>query len=479
MVFINEALSQKNSDSFISKEDLKHIQIIEHNLTPVFILKGATYEKTIPQMMKEDNVPGLSIAFVDNGKIAWTKCYGYANLEDSIKVTPETVFLSASLSKPVTAMAALHMVEKKILNLDEDVNITLKGWKIPVTENTLNQKVTLRRLIGHTAGVMEKDKVFIGYDTSEAVPTVEQILKGEEPSKDSAVYIEFEPGTRRTYSNAGYLVIQELMTDVTGKSFPDLIDEIVLKPSMMLQSSFEQPIPQSLMTQKAVGYSSAGEAMEYNIYPFMAPAALWTTPSDLGRFMMTLLNDFEGKSSVILTGNMMKQVLDKRDERLGFSKIYWGNDVLFRHTGSNDGFNSYMVGSANKKQALIIMTNSENGFTLIDAIQRAVAKEYQWEYLKPEELKKQEILISTLRQYSGQYKIGATTFEFEVQNNELYVRIKEINDKFLETIPVGEHAFLLASKPLKFVFQKGIHSEMEKLHITDNKADISIAVRIK
>lgn len=475
--FLGSSLAQ--TPNWISENDLNHIKNIENNLTPVFILEGRTYRKTILQMMKEDKVPGVSIAFVDNGRLAWAKGYGYADLETQAKVTPDTVFLSASLSKPVTAMAALHLVEQGILRLDEDVNTKLKGWKVPESHYTKKQKVTLRRLINHSSGLTVNGGIFLGYDTDEKMPTVEQILRGESPSKNSVVSVNFEPGSKRSYSNAGYLVLQQLMTDATGKDFSELIRQIVFVPTNMHQSSFQQPISTSLFRRKAIGYSSSGQAKKFNLYPFMAPAGLWTTPSDLGKFMITILNDYSGRTTKIVSERTLEQVLNKTDERLGFSKIFHGHDVLFRHTGSNDGFYCYMIGSVDKRQALIMMTNSDNGFDLVEAIQRAVVTEYNWEYFKPEVYKEYKVLPARLNQYSGLYEMEGERFEFKVQNNGLYVRSTKMGDDFQRTIPISENEFVVTSKPTKFAFVATNNEAINQLRITDYKADNFVAERVQ
>lgn len=229
-LFIVSCSSSKNetkeSEYFRSKADSIHAQNIENNLIPMYSVAGKVQRMTIPEMMKQDSIPGMSIAFVDNGQIAWTKHYGYASLEDSIPVSSETVFTGASLSKPITAIAALKLVENGLLDLYEDVNLKLKEWKIPETELTENEKVTLRRLIGHNAGI--KNDLWSSYLPEEKVPTLNQMLLGEKPSVDPATSVIFEPGSKTEYSNPGYSIIQKQLMDVNNKEFDEIIDQLVL-----------------------------------------------------------------------------------------------------------------------------------------------------------------------------------------------------------------------------------------------------------
>ena len=126
---------------------------IENHLAPVHSVKGHVARKSIPDAMVEYKIPGISMVFVDQGRIAWKQAYGYANLDTQQKVTEHTVFTGASLSKPLAAMAARKLVENHQLSLDENVNLKLQGWQIPDNEFTAVQKVTLRHLLSHRAGI--------------------------------------------------------------------------------------------------------------------------------------------------------------------------------------------------------------------------------------------------------------------------------------------------------------------------------------
>ncbi len=216
--------------------------------------------------MLKYKVPGLRIVFVDKGKISWSKNYGYANLKDSIKIDDKTVFTGASLGKPITAMAALNLVEKGILDLDEDVNKKLKGWKVPTNEFTKKEKVTLRRLIGHTSGFNR----YYGanYMPYETLPTIVQTLRGEKPSKHPAIKLVSVPGSTYIYSNPGYLISEKLLEDVTGQKLESLIDNLIFTPSEMKTSSFTQPIPERLLPTTAnVLHNIAAHALISHIKP--------------------------------------------------------------------------------------------------------------------------------------------------------------------------------------------------------------------
>ena len=143
--------------------------------------------------MEYYKVPGVSVAFFERDHVAWARGYGYADVTQKIPVTPETLFQAASISKPVSALAALHLVEEGKLSLDEDVNAKLKSWRVPENEFTKNQKVTLRRLLTHSAGLTVHG--FPGYASDEKVPTIIQMLNGERPANTPAVRVDTGAGT--------------------------------------------------------------------------------------------------------------------------------------------------------------------------------------------------------------------------------------------------------------------------------------------
>ena len=181
----------------------------------------------------------------------------------------------------------MNLVEKGLLDLDEDVNLKLKEWKVPETPFHQNEKVTLRRLIGHNAGI--KNDLWSSYLPGEQVPTLSQMLAGEEPSVDPATSVISEPGSRVAYSNPGYSIIQELLMDVSGEAFHPLIQNLVFDPSGMENSTFEQPIPDDLMQRRATGYTEELTPYPYRLFPYLAAGGIWTTPSDLAQFMIALL----------------------------------------------------------------------------------------------------------------------------------------------------------------------------------------------
>jgi CubicO group peptidase (beta-lactamase class C family) len=330
-------------------------------------------------------VSGVSIAVIDHFKIAWAKGYGFAD-DGKTPVTTRTLFQAGSISKPVTAMAALHLVEQGKLSLDEDANRKLVGWKVSENEFTKDQKVTLRRLLSHSAGNIVDG--FFGYDVDDPVPTLTQVLDGKKPATSEPIRVDFVPGTKWRYSGGGYTIVQQLLIDATGKAFPQLMSDLVLNKIEMADSTFEQPLPPARAAMAATGIFANGELIhgKGRVYPEMPAAGLWTTPSDLAKFAIEIALSTHGKSNRILSQVMAKQMLTPQidtDAAIPWTEGLWlfidkKNPALFAHNGWNWAFQGIVVMLASNGKGVAIMTNSNNGFALSDRLISSVAHEYGW-----------------------------------------------------------------------------------------------------
>lgn len=193
-----------------SKPDYKpvieeRIQRIQENLLPAVSVNGETPQKSsLADRMFEMHVPGVSIAVIHDGKIDWARGFGVAKI-GGLPVTPGTLFQAASISKPVTAMAVLHLVESGKLDLDRDVNQYLKSWKIPDNEFVEHSNVTICRLLSHTAGMTVHG--FAGYASGDPLPSLIDVLNGEAPANSLPIIVDTMPGKIMRYSG-GVRVVQ-------------------------------------------------------------------------------------------------------------------------------------------------------------------------------------------------------------------------------------------------------------------------------
>ena len=287
----------------------QRIERVENGLLPAAVLKGETPARMkLTVRMQFYKTPAVSIAVINDGRIEWARAYGVLEAGGKEEATPETLFQAASISKPLSALAALHLVEQGKLDLDADVNKRLISWKVPENEFTKDQKVTVRRLLTHSAGLTVSG--FLGYPSDEALPSLRQILEGEKPANSAAIRVDVVPGTKFRYAGGGYVVLQQLMVDVTARSFPELMQKTVLEKLGMSHSTFQQPLSPE-HAAAAAGHLPDGKEIKgkWFVYPELAPAGLWTTPTDLARFVIELQQSRLGKSNKVLSTSMTNQML--------------------------------------------------------------------------------------------------------------------------------------------------------------------------
>ena len=294
-------------------------------------------------------------------------------------MTVRTRFQAASVSKPVTALAALRLVQQGKLVLDQELNKKLVSWKVPENPLTRREEPTLRRLLSHSAGFSVHG--FAGYPVSAAVPTLSQVLNGKPPANSAPIRVELLPGSKVQYSGGGYTVLQRLIMDVTGKSFPQAMRTLVLDPLGMRDSTFEQPLPRGVANMAAWAHVNGTPiAGGWHVYPEMAAAGLWTTPTDLARFVMALQRAKQGGSEPVLSAVLAGEMLRRQKEDAGLGVFLSGKSpsAWFSHNGANAGFECAFTGSVEAGQGAVIMTNAGGGSALVEELFRNLRAEYNW-----------------------------------------------------------------------------------------------------
>jgi CubicO group peptidase (beta-lactamase class C family) len=391
------------------------VERVVNGLLPSFVTVD-TKAMNLIERMAFYKVPGLSVAVIDNGQIAWSQEFGVPNAQTKTSVNAETIFQAASISKPVSAFGAMRMVEMGQLNLDDDVNLVLRSWKVPLSVLTATEKVTLRRLLSHSAGLTVSG--FPGYALGAEVPTAKQILEGTPPANTAAVKVFYTPQSKVEYSGGGFTVVQQLMMDARNIPFDQLMADLVLNPIGMRNSTFMQPLAISLQNNAAAGHNSRAETITglFRTHPELAAAGLWTTSADLARFAITLqnaqrlqvsANQSESVSSAnLLSPSLAREMLTVQSwpYGLGFVIEGEGSTSRFSHRGSNAGFQCILVGFKNQGSGVVILTNGDNGNGLIQELIRAVATEYQWPALAPKRYDVKVLAPAQQAQFVGYFK---------------------------------------------------------------------------
>jgi CubicO group peptidase (beta-lactamase class C family) len=436
-----------------------HVQRVEQGLRPAVAIAGHPQVKwTVIERLKFYKVPGVSVAVIADGKVEWARGYGVV-AEGGKPVDAQTLFQAASISKSVASMVALRLVDEGKLSLDENVNLKLRSWKVPDNDFTKQEKVTLRRLLNHSAGLTVHG--FAGYAADAPVPSLIEVLDGKKPANSAAIRVDITPGTQWRYSGGGYVVMQQLLIDVTGKPFPQLAKELVLGPLGMTRSTYQQPLPATLEGNAAAGHLVDGAMVKgrRHTYPEMAPAGLWTTPSDLARFAIQLQS-----GDHVLKPATRREMLTKvlGNYGLGLSLAETDGHKSFSHGGSNEGFKCMMFAYQDSGNGAVVMTNGDRGTALADEILRSIATEYGWSDYKVKEREVVHVDSDVLQTYAGRYALSPS-FEISVsyENGRLFLTAR--GDK-MELFPTSPTAF--------FVVEPGV-PPIRFTRESDNSVDIT------
>jgi CubicO group peptidase (beta-lactamase class C family) len=427
-----------------------HIARIENELLPPLIVRGEPIEySALSERMEYHDVPGVSIAVINDGEIEWARGYGLADVESGTPVTESTLFQAASISKPVAATAALILAERGELGLDEDVNQRMTSWQVPETHHTTSEIVTLRRLVTHSAGMTVHG--FPGYARDETVPTTVEVLNGE--GNTDPILPDTTPGALWRYSGGGYTVMQLLIMDVTGQPFPQVVNELVLDPIGMQLSTYEQPLPESRWSEAATGYRDDGDEVErkWHVYPEMAAAGLWTTPSDLARWAIAAQRAHAGDDAGPLSPELLAGMLRPHLNDHGLGPSIGFDRQTFGHGGANAGFRCQLIAFIEGGKGAAVMTNSDNGGAVAQEILATIASEYGWGILEPIEKTVVRLEPTVLAEIAGTYEIaGYGVIEVEVGDNHAILNLPDGDKPTL--LPESETLFFDADDGTRVTF---------------------------
>jgi CubicO group peptidase (beta-lactamase class C family) len=424
---------------------------------PVQVAGRAPVRWTLGERMAHHHVPGVSIAVIDGGRIAWARGFGVSEAGATDSINDSTIFQAGSISKPIAVTAMLRLVEQGELSLDEDVNHYLKSWKLPENKFTARDKVTLRRIVSHSAGLTVHG--FPGYAAGERIPTLAQILNGRKPANTSPVRVDTFPGARYNYSGGGLTIMQLLLIDVTGKPFPALIRELVLAPAGMTRSTYEQPLPEDRVSNAARAHDDRGMVLpgRWHTYPEMAAAGLWTTPTDLARWLLEISAERSGKSARVLSQSTVKQMLTVQKAPLGLGVFLGGTGRSFHfgHGGDNEGFHADMIMYPETGQGAAIMTNGDGGPALIPEILNAIADEYHWPELRMENVAQVSLDTSSVAALVGDYTIKEGNIDLLIRHEgsrltfeiPKYVSVQELIPESPNTFVVSDLGWHVETKP--------------------------------
>jgi CubicO group peptidase (beta-lactamase class C family) len=379
------------------------IQRVEHGLPKMYATGPSKLGKTyaLAERMQDYQVPVVSIAVINNYEIEWARGYGVLEAGSDQPVSVDKLFHAGSVAKTLSAAAVLTLVERGLLDLDEDVNDRLVTWQVPENEYTTQQKVTLRRLLSHSAGLQDgftnrssgdPEPTYIAPAGQAPTVTLPQLLDAAPGvDVDGRTLVTMIPGTEYRYSNADYAIVELLLADVLQQPFPQFMAETVLDPLEMSSSTFEQPLPEELRTRATSEHDLNGKPLEgkRHHFPLLAAGGLWTTPSDLARFALEIMLAYNGESEKVLSQaaaiEMLSSQIPIKDNPfydangLGFHLSTEDPDLIFLHTGATWGSSCVLFAYPERGQGAVIMTNKASEQVEIRLeILLSIAAEYGW-----------------------------------------------------------------------------------------------------
>ena len=316
-------------------------------------------ESSLPQWMAAARVPGVAIAIVDNGKVAWTKGFGVLQAHTEAPVTEQSRFQAASLTKPVTAYIALQLLDAGRLALDEPLTKYVKYADLP--DDPRVGAITARLVLSHRTG-------FPNW------------------RRNDALRLFFQPGERFSYSGEGYVYLQRAIEAITGETLDVTASKLVFQPLKMEHSSL---LPADEGADVAMPHTDIGTPLRLRPVPRGANAAasLITSAADYASFIVAVTH---GARLTPATARMMftpqvqlegcTQCTDK--PRAGASTdlawgLGWGLEDgsagrLAWHWGDNGGYKNYVLVTPDGGRGFGFFTNGDNGLALRDRITAAV-----------------------------------------------------------------------------------------------------------
>lgn len=317
--------------------------------------------KRIPELMKEAKIPGAAVTLVHKGQILQVRGFGYRDKAKKLPVTADTVFQVGSISKSMTAWGIMKLAQDGQIKLNFPLDTYLFRWRLPASKYD-HSKVTIRGLLSDTAGIsVEK---YPGYHPSKKPPALQEILAGKRLGLEK-VYVKYEPGEYH-YSEGGYALLQLVLEEVTREDFAGYMEREVLTPLGLQNTSFRWR--SDLQPKTATAYDMYGLALPNYIFTVKAATGLYSTPVDLGRWMVAANQAFLGKNQVVLEQRTCQTLYSPvfADYGLGCAaEILPFGERFVSSYGANHGWKAYYGLLTQEGSGIAILTNSDRGMNLI------------------------------------------------------------------------------------------------------------------
>lgn len=413
---------------------------------------------SIADKMSEYKIPALSLAVINEGKIEWADMYQNANFPEEQELDCASIFQAASLSKPVTFLAALRMHSAGEIDLDKNIQNYLKDFEMPQGKQTAENPITFRNIFSHTSGITSGG--YEGYAKDLALPSDLDVLKGSEGVNSPAIQVITPPNETLAYSGGAYTVSELALQDIFNEEFPEIMKKWILEPAGMEHSDFTQPLPESKSNQVAKGYTQSGEVLDggWRNYPEQAAAGLWSNAVDMSKFLIEIYNAYNGKSSLFSQSDIKSMMSHERDGRAyGFIVNRSGDDIAITHYGGNAGYRTGMTISLTNGNGLVYLMNSDNGGALGNELLLSTSQVYNWQHFKQIDARRKEVSSEVLKGLIGEYKWNGQIdlkIIFDEINNQISLYFPNGDEYKLTAIVGDELDFIHSNTGVKVSFLK-------------------------
>ena len=331
---------------------------------------------TIGEQLEKWSTPGISVAVVDDYEVQWARGFGIVEAGSDQPVTNTTLFQAGSISKPVAAILASILESDGQLDLDQPIARYLKSWEIPENEFGASNKITARQLMTHRAGFNTHSYFF---ESEEGMPPLNEVLRGEHG--DPPAEVVMSPGAQNVYSNPGFVVLEQVIEDATGREFDELSRQLLFEPLRMNNSSFAEPLDLELLARTASAHDSSGEMIEgrWKIAPASA-GGMWATAGDLAVLATEIMAAWKGSDDRLISHEMARELFDadSTGQALGFQVSGEGQALCAQHGGGMIGMRAWMMIYPEIGKAGVVMANGAEGTMVLSQVMAAIGAEYKW-----------------------------------------------------------------------------------------------------
>ncbi len=425
------------------------LSLIEQHLMSSIFDKNKPRYYDVEDRMKHHGAIGFSLTTIKDFKIEATKGYGYCRKADEIFVDKHSIFRVGSISKSLTSIVVLKLQEKGQLDIDTDIRQYLKTWKLPESQYIRNTSLTLRHLLSHRSGLKQqqafKRGVRQGFLKGESLPSLNQALDGE--TILHPVTFVAEPGSKYSYSNQGYNLIQKVLEDITGKVFEELAEELVLRPFAMNNSTFKTVYPDDSNSNYCYAYRDQKVHEGYYENTILKCAGgLFSTSEDLAKFALNVAN-INNSNNNFLSPKIARQFFDGDVYGLGFDLISKDSLFLFSHSGRSSGYYSFMAMDPDKGNGFTMLVNTDYVGDFFSEMLRSVSKTFGWNLWDPKLISSIDIEPSDYQGHIGEYIATTEDGEYKmtiIQKEQQFYCLEHDDEETYEypLIPIDKGVFI-------------------------------------